>query len=593
MIRFLRLGTALAALALSGCGAAPAPPSAPPARPTAAPGDRLANLVELYRDDFLRLNPQYLPEGPDVRFDPGAGADISAQFLADSLALEKRYLETARALPRERLTSAAQLTYDIFVRQRELAVESFTYPSELVPVNPFRSMPLRFARAASLAGPAAAGSAEEYQRWQASSEQYVRWTAEAIANMREGLRRGYSIPRGLVGEMLPMLAALGAESPTNVFYESLHTQTGAGQKRFSEGIAAYVHDRILPAYRALHAFLRDEYLPRTRTSGGLSALPLGAAWYAFLIKRETGSHLKAAELHALGLAETERLHGRLQALLAEAGFAGNAQAFFEAMDHGPHAVGAPDELLRFYEQLKAETAAAIPALFEETPQADFNDRPVEAFLAATTAPLSYRRAPNPNASAILYVNTAGLPMRPLVPAAALFLQEALPGHHFQIATQEAHAELPRFRRFGGDPGFVEGWSLYAASLGEELGLYRDAESKFSALAAQLSCAAGLVVDTGLNALGWSTDQALEFLRSQVPMDETTARNMIDRELALPGEALACALGARTFQNLRARARETLGGRFDVRAYHAEILDGGAMPLDILESTVDLWLNGPH
>jgi uncharacterized protein (DUF885 family) len=124
-------------------------------------------------------------------------------------------------------------------------------------------------------------------------------------------------------------------------------------------------------------------------------------------------------------------------------------------------------------------------------------------------------------------------------------------------------------------------------------LYRDAESKFSALAAQLTCAAGLVVDTGLNALGWSTDQALEFLRSQVPMDETTARNTIDRELALPGEALACALGARTFQNLRARAREALGGRFDVRAYHAEILDSGSMPLDILESTVDLWLDGPH
>ena len=593
MIRFLRLGTALAALALSGCGAAPSPPPAPPAGPTAAPGDRLTNLIEQYWDDFLRLNPQYLPEGPDVRFDPGAGPDISAQFLADSLALEKRYLETARAVPRERLTSAAQLTYDIFVRQRELAVESFTYPAELLPVNPFRSMPLRFARAASLAAPAALASAEEYERWQARSEQYARWTAEAIANMRQGMRRGYSIPRALVAEMLPMLAALGVDSPTNVFYEPLRTQTGGGQKRFAEGIAARVHDKILPAYRELHDFLRDEYLPRTRTSGGLSALPLGAAWYAFLIKRETGSHLKAAELHAFGLAETERVHGRLQALLAEAGFAGNAQTFFEAMDHGPHAVAAPDELLRFYDQLKAQTAAAIPALFEETPQADFNDRPVEAFLAATASPLAYRRAPNPNASATLYVNTAGLAARPLVPAAALFLQEALPGHHFQIATQEARADLPRFRRFGGDPGFVEGWGLYAASLGEELGLYRDAESKFSALAAQLSCAAGLVVDTGLNALGWSTDQALEFLRSRVPTDETTARNTIDRELALPGEALACALGARTFQNLRARARETLGGRFDVRAYHAEILDGGAMPLDILESTVDLWLNGPH
>jgi uncharacterized protein (DUF885 family) len=593
MLRFLRLRLALAALALSGCGAAPAPPPAQTASSTAAPGARLASLVEQYWDDHLRLNPQYPPEEPDVRFDPGAGAEISAQSLADSLALERRYLEMARALPRERLTGEAQLTYDIFVRERELAVESFTYPSELLPVNPFRSMPLQFARAASLAQPAAAASAQEYERWQARSEGYVRWTGEAIANMREGMRRGYSIPRGLVERMLPILAGLGADTPTNLLYQPLRIETAGEQTRLKDGLAARVRDKILPAYRELHDFLRDEYLPHARTSTGLSALPLGESWYAFLIKRETGSHQKPAELHALGLAETERLHGRLQALLAEAGFAGNAQAFFEAMNHGPHAIGAADELLHFYEQLKTEAAAAIPALFTDAPQADFTDRPVEALLETTVDALAYRRAPNPNAAAILYIDTTGLETRPRLPAPPLFLREALPGHHLQIATQEARSDLPRFRRFGGDPGFVEGWGVYAASLGEELGLYRDAESKFSALAAQLACSAGLVVDTGLNALGWSTDQALEFLRSQVPMDETSARAMIDRELALPGEALACALGARSLQNLRARARETLGGRFDVRAFHAEILDGGAMPLDILESTVNLWLKGSN
>jgi uncharacterized protein (DUF885 family) len=593
MIRFLRLAAVLATFALSGCGAAPAPPPARSVDAAAAPGDRLTSLVERYWDDFLRLNPRYLLEGPDRRFDPGAGAEISAQFLADSLALEKRYLESARALPREQLTRDARLTYDIFVRERELAVESFTYPSELMPVNPFRSMPQEFARSASLATPAAASNAEEFERWQARSEQFVRWTAEATSNMREGMRRGYTLPRSLVAETLPVLAALGADAPTNVFYESMRMQTEPRQKRFAENIAALLREKTLPAYRALHDFLRDEYLPRARTGGGLSALPLGASWYAFLIKRETGSQLKASELNALGIAETERLHGRLQVLLGEAGFAGDARSFLEAMDHGPHAVTGPDELMSFYDQLKAETAAAIPALFVEKPQADFIDRPVEASLGGSAAPLSYVRAPRSNAAAILYVNMTGLAANPQVPAVASFLQEAIPGHHFQIATQEARTDLPSFRRFGGDPGFVQGRGLYAASLGEELGLYRDAESRFLALTAQLSCAAGLVVDTGVNALGWSAAQALEFLHAQVPTDETTARNMIDRELALPGEALACALGAKTFQNLRTHAQQTLGGRFDIRAYHAEILDGGSMPLDILQSKVDLWLNDPH
>jgi uncharacterized protein (DUF885 family) len=591
MIRFVRSGLAAAVLVLAGCGAAPAPPPAQSSPSSAAPGDRLQVLVEQYWDDYLQLNPQYLPEGADVRFDPGAGADISAQFLADSLALERRYLERAQALPRERLTSEAQLTYDIFVRQRELAVASFTFPSELMPVNPFRSIPLRFARACALDGPVS--DAKAYQRWQARSDQYLRWTAEAMTNMRDGMRRGYTPPREVVRDTLPMLSALGTDTPSSVFYPVRAAEQTAEQTGFSERIAARVRDKILPAYRQLHDFLRDEYLPRTRAGGGLSALPLGQSWYAFLISRETGSHLKAAELHAFGLTELERLRSRMQALLAEAGFVGSAQVFSEAMHHGARAVGTVDDLLRFYAQLKDEAAAALPRDFEETPQADFNVVPIEVYRQASSPALSYRRAPVPGAPAIVYVNTVGLESQPRLPAPAAFLREAMPGHHLQIAIQTARSDLPRFRRFGGDPGFVEGWGLYAAALGDELGLNRDTESKFSALAVQMECETGLVVDTGLNALGWSAQQALDFLRAQLPIDDAAAAHLIDRALALPGEALACAVGERTMQNLRGRAQQALGSRFDVRTFHAEMLAGGAMPLDILEATVGRWLNEAH
>jgi uncharacterized protein (DUF885 family) len=219
---------------------------------------------------------------------------------------------------------------------------------------------------------------------------------------------------------------------------------------------------------------------------------------------------------------------------------------------------------------------------------------VENYREAWASPLSYQRAtPNGTTAAVLYVNAGGIAAQPVTAPAAEFLRETLPGHHYQLAIQQERAELPRFRRYGGDPGFVEGWGLYAASLGEALGLYRDTESKFAALIVELECAAGLVIDTGLHSQGWTRRQAIEYLQSKSPIDETTAREAVDRAIALPGEALACAMGARKIQSLRARAAQTLGPSFDIRAFHFQILDGGAIPLDILESKVIRWLDGAH
>jgi len=599
MMRFLHSAPlGLIMLALAACGAAPAPPPSRAVNP-AAPGDLLSLLVEHYWDDYHSLNPQRLPQGAATRFDAAGGYEISAQFLADSLALERRYLAAALALPRSSLDAESRVTYDIFTRERELAVASFTYPSELLPVNPARSMPLLFAQTGTGAGQYAVLSAKDFDNWQARAEAYVQWTNEAIGNMREGLRRGYTLPRVLVEEMLPILAALGADTPANVFYQPLAaipaTAADAGRSRLTKGISAVVRDKILPSYRALHDFLRSEYLPRARASVALSVLPLGQSWYAFLVKRETSTALAPAEIHALGKAEVERIHGRLQALLAGTAFAGDARGFLAAMRRDPHwAYKTPAELLGFYNELKVQTTAALPTGFAQVPRADFAIRLTGDYREAWAPSLSYQRAtPNGTTAAVLYVNAGGIEAQPLTAPAVGFLREALPGHHYQLAIQQERAELPRFRRYGGDPAFVEGWGLYAASLGEELGLYRDAESKFAALIAELECAAGLVIDTGLHSQGWTRPQAIEYLQSMSPIDETTVRGIVDRAIALPGEALACGIGVRKIQGLRARAAQTLGPAFDIRAFHFQILDDGAMPLDILESKVNRWLGGAH
>ncbi len=548
----------LAFLGLAACGAAPAPPPSQAAN-SAAPRDNLKRIVDQYWDE---------PMPP--------GNPLSPQFLADSLSLERRFLAEVLAVPRAGLDADAGLTYDIFKRQRELDIEGFTYPAELLPVDPFDGMPLQFARAALDTQQHPLRAARDYEHWLLRIDDNVRWTRQAIANMREGMRRGYTSPRALMERMLPLLQGFGEDTSGNVFFVPLRTMPESIKEpertRLTSSLGSAVKDKLLPAYRELHAFIQGEYLPRARISVALSALPLGPSWYAFRVKRATGAQLSPNEIHGIGTAEVERIRARMLSL----------------------PVGAPlppkAELLNAYQELKVQTLAALPALFSAAPRADFEIR-ASGLASEAAAPLAYQAAPPDGASspAVLYLNVESNAVRPADVAIAAFLQEAIPGRHYQSALQQERVDLPKFRRFGSEPAFVEGWALYAASLGDELGLYRDEEAKRGALVGQLKCAVALVVDTGLHAQDWTRAQAADYVRAQLGVDAADAGLMADRFVALPGDALACKMGELKFQALLTHARQALGARFNIREFHAEILKDGAMPMDILEAKMKLWM----
>jgi uncharacterized protein (DUF885 family) len=547
----------LAFLGLAACGAAPAPAPSQAAN-SAAPHDNLRRIVDLYWDEHTP-----------------PGNPLSAQFLADSLGLERRFLAEVLAIPRARLDADAGLTYDIFKRQRELDIEGLTYPAELLPVNPCDGIPQQFARAAADTEQHPLKTAKDYEHWLLEVDDNVRWTKQAIANMREGIRRGYTSPRALVERMLPLLQGFGEDISANTFYVPLRTMPETIKEpertRLISSLSGAVKDELLPAYRELHAFIQSEYLPRARISVALSALPLGPAWYAFRVKRATGAGLTPNEIHAIGTAEVERIRARMLSL----------------------PVGAPPpskaDLLNAYQELKAQTLASLPSLFSAAPRADFEIR-ASGPSSEAAALLAYQRAaPEGESPAILYVNTEPNAVRPAYVAIAAFLQEAIPGRHYQSALQQERVDLPKFRRFGSEPAFVDGWALYAASLGDELGLYRDDEAKRGALVGQLKCAVALVVDTGLHAQDWTRAQAADYLRAQLGLDAANAYLMTDRFVALPGDALACKMGELKFQALRTRAQQALATRFDIREFHSEVLKDGAMPLDILEAKLKLWM----
>ncbi len=527
MVRFsLVVSLGFVCLGLAACGAGPAPASAPAAS-AAMPHDSLGRIVDRYWDE--RVSP---------------GNPISPQVLANSLAVDRRYLAEVLAIPRASLDADAGLTYDIFKRQLELDIEGFTYPAELLPVNPFDGMPQQLARAAEDTRQHPFKTVNDYEHWLLQIDDVVGWTRQAIANMREGMRRGYTMPRAVVERMQPLLQGYGEDTSANVFYVPLRTMAQTigepERSRLSSSLAGAVKDRLLPALRELHDFIQRDYLPRARASVALSALPLGPSWYAARVKRATDTSLTPNEIHSIGVEEVGRIRARILALPA-----------------GALPVGKAEPLN--YEELKVSILAAMPALFSDVPQADF-DVNAEASAARTA--------------------NAGI---------AEFLQEALPGRRYQSTLQRLRVHLPRFRRFGTDPAFVDGWALYAASLGDELGLYRDDEARRSALLAQMKCAVALVVDTGLHAKGWTRAQATDYVRAQLGTDAADAGLMTDRFVALPGDALSCKMGELEFQALLAHARQALGARFDIREFHSEILKDGAMPLDILEPKMKLWM----
>ena len=543
------------------------------------------------------------------------GVPLSPQFMADSLALERRYLDEIRAVPRDRLGEEDSRTYDIFKRQRELDVAGFTYPTELLPVNPFDARPLQFARAAAGWGQHPFASAKDYENWLLAIDDYARWTHQAIANMREGMRRGYTSPRILMERTLPLLQALGEDSSASVFYIPLRTMPegidAAERTRLTASLTRAIKEKLLPAYRELHDFIQSDYLPRARRSVALSDLPLGASWYAALVRRATGDQLAPSEIHSIGAAEVERIGARIvsspagppvagtplagKPLAGTPPFAGTHSLAGTPSPAGTPALAGTVPLATAYLDLKTQVLAAMPSLFSAVPPADFEIREFAPSLFAGAPliypPVIYRPAtPDGRTPAVLYVADAPGGGRAGAADAVSFLQEALPGRHYQSALQQQRADLPKFRRFGSEPAFVDGWALYAASLGEEMGVYRDDDTKRQADLGQLRCAAALVVDTGLHAMGWTRAQALDYLRAHLALDDAEAGLMADRFVALPGQALACKMGELKIRALRARAQQQLGARFDIREFHSEILKDGAMPLDILDAKIKLWMD---
>ena len=489
-----------------------------------------------------------------------------------------------------------QLSVQILLGELDQDIEGERFPQYLQPINQFYSLPNQIAQLGSGTSAQPFKTVKDYDNWAARVKQVPALFAQAKTNMREGMAKGVVQPRVLMDKVLPQLDALIVDDATKtLFYKPIANLpkdfSEADKTRLTAEYTALITGTLLPTYKDLRDFIRDEYLPKTRSTVGLGALPDGAAWYAFRAKNSTTTTLSPAEIHQIGLDEVARIHGAMKKIIKELKFKGDLQAFFKFLDTDKRfEFKSEAELLTFYENLRKKVDPGAAKLFSLQPKAGFEIRPVESFRNKSAAGGSYQ-GPSDDGTrpGIFYVNTYDLPTRKIWDAEDLYLHEAVPGHHFQIALQQELTDLPKFRRFGGETAFKEGWGLYAESLGKEIGVYQDPYDYFGYLQNELWRAIRLVVDTGLHDKGWSRQQVIDYMLKNSAQSETQAISEAERYMAIPGQALAYKIGELKIKQLRARAEKALGSRFDIRDFHAQMLKDGALPLDALETKIDRWI----
>jgi uncharacterized protein (DUF885 family) len=579
-----------------GTGSAPAPGAAPVAGASPGKAQQLASLYAEFWEENLKLNPIQATMIGDARYNDQLPNSLSAEYRAHLREFHRRFLERARAIGGDGLSGQDRLSYDIFVRDEAMRLEGFDYPQHLVPINQFNNTANQMAILGSGKGAQPFKTVADYEAWIRRASRVPVVFDQAIANMREGMAKGIVMPRILMEKVLPQLDQhIVAKASDSTLWGPIAAMpagfSAADRQRLTAEYTVLIENTIVPAYRKLRSFIADEYLAKCRDTVGLSALPGGAAWYAYRVRETTTTDLTPEQIHQLGLAEIARIHGEMKGVMEKVGFRGELKEYFASLKSNPAMYyKSENELLDAYRSFRRTVEPLLPKLFEVRPKADFEIRLVEAFRAASASGGQYQ-APSEDGSrlGIFYVNAYDLKARPRWALESLYLHEATPGHHFQIALQRELQELPRFRRFSGETAFNEGWGLYAESLGKELGVYTDPAMYFGALDGELWRAIRLVADTGIHAKGWTRQQVLDFMYANSPIEPTRAIAEAERFMAIPGQALAYKIGQLKIRELRTRAEKALGPSFDVRAFHTEVLKDGSVPLAILERKIDRWI----
>ncbi|MEM5546371.1 DUF885 domain-containing protein [Pseudoalteromonas fuliginea] len=553
-------------------------------------------LVAQYYDESLTYSPISATYNGRNEFNDQFTPAISKENRVKKAAFYKKYQQHLNFIDKAQLTGQSLLSFEILERDLALKLEGMQFPDYLLPINQMAGAHNTFAGFGSGQSAQPFNTVEDYTAFISRSEGFVKWLASVERSMAQGIKLGITLPKPLAEKLQPQFAAHVVKNAEDSLFwgpiKKLPESFSAQQKqKITAQYRQLIMQHLVPAYKSMSDFLANQYIPNSRESVGYSDLPNGKAWYEYQIKKNTTLSLSADEIHDIGLSEVSRILSEMKKVKETVGFKGELSEFFDHLrDSDEFYYDTPEELIAAYENVKKKIDARLPLLFNISPKAPYVVKAVEAYRAQSAAGASYASpAPDGSRPGIFYINAYNLKAQPKFLLETLSIHEAAPGHHFQIALQQEIEGLPDFRKFGGYTVFAEGWALYAESLGKELGLFTDPYMWYGRLSDEQLRAMRLVLDTGFHAKGWTRQQGIDYMLTNSSMAKSDVIAEVERYIAWPGQALSYKLGQFKIQELRDLSKKQLGDKFDIKAFHTQILIDGALPMPILEEKIKRWV----
>ena len=553
-----------------------------------------ARLHRLFDLDWEYTNVVF-PENATYDGYPGQNdrwTDLSVPAIQRRRADFTSELKVIRAINRTRLNPSDQLSYDIFKRGVEEFIEGTRFPGELLQVSQLdgpQTAPLTI-------GAMPARTVKDYTDIIARLRALPTVVDQTIALLDSGLKLGVTPPRITLRDVPTQVKDLVPEDPLKSALLAPFTSLPAGiaesdrARLRADAVRAY-NEQDRPAFQRLQAYLTNTYIPRSRETIGMSALPDGAAWYAYNVKVQTTTTRTPREIHELGLSEVKRIRTQMDSLIRSTGFSGDFAAFTHMLRTDPKFFYTDSaSLVRAYRDITKRIDPELPKLFGRLPRLPYGVSTIPSYSAPSQTTAYYQAgSPEAHRAGQYFVNTYKLDTRPTWEMEVLTSHEAVPGHHLQVAITEELEGIPEFRRYGGYTAFVEGWALYSESLGPELGLEKDPYSKFGQLTYEMWRAIRLVIDTGIHTFGWTRQQAIDYFTANSAKTAQDITVEVDRYIVWPAQALAYKSGELEIKSLRKYAEQELGPKFDIRAFHDQVLSQGGLPLDILDTRIRGWV----
>src|SRR5215467_8081989 len=554
-------------------------------------GKALHDLFAAEWDYNMQHSPEWASNLGDRRWND-RWSDDSLESFAHRDVHNHEVLAALAKIDRASLSAADQLNYDLFKKNYEHAIEGYKFHGFLLRLNQRGGIQTTDELADSLRFQ----TLKDYEDWLARMRSFPALMDQNIALMRQGIRERIVHPKVIMERVPAQIDKQIVSDPTTSgFYRPfLHFPkeiSAADQQKLQQEARQAVEQQIVPAFKKFKTFFVSEYLPACFDQVGIWQMPNGAERYAYLARVFTTTDATPDEIHQIGLKEVARIRAEMDQIIQQTGFKGTRDEFFKFLRTDPQFYyKTPEELFEAYKALAKTIDPNLVKVFRTLPREPYGVEAIPAVAAPDTTAAYYRPGSADGSRAGTYfVNLYKPETRPKWEMTALSLHESVPGHHLQIARAHELGEMPKFRRFGEYTSFVEGWGLYAESLGEDMGLYSDPYSKFGQLSYEMWRAVRLVVDTGMHVKHWTRDQAIKYFMENCPKPELDITNEIDRYIAWPGQALAYKLGELKIKELRAHAKEKLGTKFDLKEFHDVVLGSGPLPLDILERNVNEWI----